>query len=67
MNPAYLSLRYEQMVIQLPEVQKDCDAPDDFKKMNERTIPIEDIGVVVLDNILRESMHFCQNWVRLAF
>lgn len=38
------------MVIQLPEVQKDCDAPDEFKKMNERTIPIEDIGVVVLDN-----------------
>lgn len=49
-NPAYLSLRNAQLVIQLPEVQKNDTVSEDFKKQNERTIPIEDIGVVVLDN-----------------
>ena len=49
-NPAYLSLRNEQLVIKLPEVEK-CDSmPDSFKKQTEVTKPIEDIGVVVLDN-----------------
>lgn len=49
-NPAYLSLRYEQLVIKLPEVESSDSIPEEMKKMNERTIPIEDIGVVVLDN-----------------
>lgn len=49
-NPAYLSLRNAQLVIQLPEVQKNDTVSEDFKKQNERTIPIENIGVVVLDN-----------------
>ena len=49
-NPAYLSLRLKQLVIQLPEVEKNDTVSDSFKAMNERTIPIEDIGVVVLDN-----------------
>jgi len=49
-NPAYLSLRNGQLVIQLPEVEKNDTLPIEFKKANERTIPIEDIGVVVLDN-----------------
>ena len=49
-NPAYLSLRNAQLLIQIPEVQKNDSVPDCFKTMNERTIPIEDIGVVVLDN-----------------
>ena len=49
-NPAYLSLRLKQLVIQIPEVEKNDTVPDSFKTMNERTIPIEDIGVVVLDN-----------------
>ena len=37
------------MVVRLPEVEK-SDMPDSFKKETTRTIPIEDIGVVVLDN-----------------
>lgn len=49
-NPAYLSLRKEQMVIQLPEVEKNESLPDTFKKEATTTIPIEDIGVVILDN-----------------
>ncbi|MGL5015817.1 MAG: type II CRISPR-associated endonuclease Cas1 [Bacteroidales bacterium] len=38
-NPAYLSLKLEQLVIKIPE---STDKP--------RTVPIEDIGIVVLDN-----------------
>lgn len=49
-NPAYLSLRDSQLVIKLPDIEKNDTLPEPFKKMNERTIPIEDIGVVVLDN-----------------
>lgn len=49
-NPAYLSLRNAQMVIKLPEVEKNNSLPIAFKQSAERTKPIEDIGVVVLDN-----------------
>ena len=47
-NPAYLSLRDAQLVIRLPEVEKADILSEDFKKANEITRPIEDIGVVVL-------------------
>lgn len=49
-NPAYLSLRNGQLVIKMPEVEKCDNLPDSFKKQAEVTKPIEDIGVVVLDN-----------------
>lgn len=49
-NPAYLSMRNAQLVIQIPDIQSNVTLTTDFKKMNERTIPIEDIGMVVLDN-----------------
>lgn len=49
-NPAYLSLRNAQLVLRLPEVEKNDTISSTFKKDVERTIPIEDIGVVVLDN-----------------
>ncbi len=49
-NPAYLSLRDAQLVIRLPEVEKAANLTADFKKSAEMTRPIEDIGVVVLDN-----------------
>ena len=48
-NPTYLSLRNGQLVIKLPEVEK-ADVPDSFKDSATTTIPIEDIGVVVLDH-----------------
>lgn len=48
-NPAYLSLKNAQLVIKLPEVEK-ADVSDSFKREATTTIPIEDIGVVVLDN-----------------
>ena len=49
-SPTYLSLRKEQLVIQLPEVVKNNSLPDTFKSEAVRTIPIEDIGIVILDN-----------------
>ena len=49
-NPAYLSLRDAQLLIRLPEVETNEILTESFKKELERTIPIEDIGVVVLDN-----------------
>lgn len=49
-NPAYLSLKNGQMLLRLPEVQANSTLPDSFKKEAERTFPIEDIGVLILDN-----------------
>ena len=49
-NPAYLSLRMEQMVIKLPEVEKATDISSVTKEQSVVTRPIEDIGIVVLDN-----------------
>ncbi len=43
-NPAYLSLRSSQLVLNLP----DADGMDE--KSGRNTIPIEDIGVIVLDH-----------------
>lgn len=48
-NPAYLSLQNEQLVIKMPEVEN-APVPDKFKQDAVRTIPIEDIGIMVLDN-----------------
>lgn len=49
-NPAYLSLRDDQLVIKLPEVEKADNLTEEFKKSTEVTRAIEDIGVVVLDH-----------------
>lgn len=48
-NPAYLSRRNNQLVVRLPQVEKNDTLPDSFKKEAQATIPIEDIGVVILD------------------
>ncbi len=49
-SPVYLSLRNAQLVVKLPEVEKNASLPEDFKRQSEVTKPIEDIGIVVLDN-----------------
>lgn len=49
-NPAYLSLSNRQLVIKLPAVENAKDLPDIIRSEATRTVPIEDIGVVVLDN-----------------
>lgn len=49
-NPAYLSLKNGQMVIKLPEVETAKDVSAVIRKELVRSIPIEDIGIVVLDH-----------------
>ncbi|MDR0744884.1 MAG: type II CRISPR-associated endonuclease Cas1 [Mediterranea sp.] len=49
-NPAYLSLTNNQLVIKLPEVEKSDSLPESFKEQAARTIPTEDIGVMILDH-----------------
>ncbi len=49
-NPAYLSLTNAQLVLRLPEVEKNDLLPNEFKKDATVSIPVEDIGIVVLDN-----------------
>ena len=50
-QPMYLSLRDGQLVMKLPEVEK---KPDHYspavREQAMRTFPIEDVGVVILDN-----------------
>lgn len=48
-NPAYLSLKNKQLVIKAP-VAKNAETPDSSESEVIRTIPIEDIGVVILEN-----------------
>ncbi|NLX72836.1 MAG: type II CRISPR-associated endonuclease Cas1, partial [Bacteroidales bacterium] len=43
-NPAYLSTRNEQLVVNIPEAQE-LD-----NKSGINTIPIEDIGIVITDH-----------------
>lgn len=50
-NPAYLSLRNEQLLIRFPEVVTCNSLPNKLKTEAEHTIPIEDIGVVLLDHL----------------
>ena len=49
-NPAYLSLNNAQLLVRLPEVEKNDMLPTEFKKNAVAVIPVEDIGIVVLDH-----------------
>lgn len=49
-NPAYLSMKNSQLVIKLPEVVRSDTLSESFKQEAVKTIPIEDIGIVILDN-----------------
>ncbi len=51
-NPAYLSVKNEQLVINLPQ------SGNETADTSTKTIPIEDIGVVVLDNPQITLTHF---------
>lgn len=46
-NPAYLSLKMKQMVVRIPQ-KDDGDLPSEEDMV--RTLPIEDLGVIILDN-----------------
>ena len=50
-NPAYLSLRNQQLVIKLPEIVKNDTVPESFKRQSEITKPIEDIAALLSKEI----------------
>ena len=45
-NPAYLSLKLKQLVVRLPQ----ADENEKSEKELTRTVPIEDLGVIILDH-----------------
>lgn len=49
-SPAYLSLHNRQLVIKIPAIESSEKLPEPFKELMETTKPIEDVGMVVLDN-----------------
>ncbi|MBO7185471.1 MAG: type II CRISPR-associated endonuclease Cas1 [Alistipes sp.] len=49
-NPAYLSAKFAQLEIRLPQVENNETLSDHFKESVVKHVPIEDIGVVVLDH-----------------
>lgn len=54
-NPSYLSMRLGQLVIKLPEIEAALSNNDnqiltEQLKQLSKTVPIEDIGIIVLDN-----------------
>lgn len=49
-NPAYLSLSNGQLVVKMPEVENAKEVSDLIRKESVRTLPIEDLGVVILDH-----------------
>lgn len=49
-NPAYLSLKNEQLVVKIPDDGSQSSAVSRQQSEKVTTIPIEDIGVVVLEN-----------------
>lgn len=55
-NPAYLSMKNMQIQIRPPNSEKGDESPDNNEnekykdRNNQNTIPIEDIGIVILDN-----------------
>ena len=49
-NPAYLSVRLEQLEIRLPEIENNTNIADSIKESAIKRVPIEDIGVVILDH-----------------
>ena len=68
-NPAYLSLRDAQLVIKLPEVEKADNLTEAFKKANEVTRPIEDIGSQPLAFLVRmepRCLCHCKGTIFLA-
>ena len=49
-NPAYLGVNNKQLVVKIPEVESNKNIAVELKAEAKKTIPIEDIGVVILDN-----------------
>lgn len=49
-NPIYLSMLNDQLILKYPEIEKNNSLPEDYKKLSVQQIPIEDIGIIILDH-----------------
>lgn len=49
-SPTYLSLKQGQIAIKLPEVEKSPTVAEIIKQQSVITKPVEDVGIVILDN-----------------
>jgi len=49
-NPAYLSFKNEQLLIKLPEIEKDPILSEEQRSDSVISVPVEDIGIIILDN-----------------
>lgn len=49
-NPAYLSKKDAQLVVRLPDAEVNGSQPERIAKEAQTSIPIEDIGLVILDD-----------------
>jgi CRISP-associated protein Cas1 len=49
-SPSYLSMRNQQLVLKYPSVENNDSLTVHFKKEAETTVPIEDIGMVIIDH-----------------
>lgn len=54
-NPSYLNIKNAQLIIRLPEVEKSVSSSEvknitQYKRDALATIPVEDIGIVIIDN-----------------
>ena len=49
-SPSYLSLNNAQLTLRLPEVEKNDTLPENYKKEVSASIPVEDIGIIILDH-----------------
>jgi CRISPR-associated protein Cas1 len=49
-NPVYISTKDEQLVLKTPVIEENDTLPETFKQQYNKTIPIEDIGLLVFDH-----------------
>lgn len=49
-NPAYLHLNNKQLIVRQPEVVNNPTLPPQFKAEATASIPVEDIGILILDH-----------------
>lgn len=49
-NPAYLSKKNDQLFISFPEKEEKAEADKYIQRSNQNSVPIEDIGIIILDH-----------------
>lgn len=66
-NPAYFGMKNFQLEIRLPQTEKNDSLSVPFKENFISTIPIEDIGVAVIDHQQRNCYNIPGDLLKLCF